>query len=181
MGNLFRRNGRRYGGYLVHLGIVMLGVAVIGNEFYQTTTNVTLSRGESVTISGYELVYTGLTSSEGANRVEFATPIMIYKAETGKLLGQIEPHRNIYHKNPEMPTSEVGLRSTPIEDVYVLLNGWEQGGEMATFTVYVNPLTMWMWIGGIVLVIGTLIAIWPHPARRKAESPAGMAYGGVRA
>ena len=49
MGNLFRRNGRRYGGYLVHLAIVMIGVAVVGNEFYQTTTNVTLDQGESVT------------------------------------------------------------------------------------------------------------------------------------
>jgi cytochrome c-type biogenesis protein CcmF len=181
MGNLFRRNGRRYGGYLVHLAIVMIGIAVIGNEFYQTTTNVTLSRGESAQLGGYELVYTGLVSREGANRIEYATPIMIYRADSSTLLGQIEPHRNVYFKNPEMPTSEVGLRSTPIEDVYVLLNGWEQGGEMATFTIYINPLTMWMWIGGIVLVIGTLIAIWPHPARRKVEATAPMAYGGVRA
>jgi cytochrome c-type biogenesis protein CcmF len=179
--SLFGRNGRRYGGYLVHLGIVMLGVAIIGNEFYQTTTNVTLARGESVTLSGYELVFTGLNAREEGNRVAYITPIMIYGADSGRLLGQVEPHRNIYAKNPEMPTSEVGLRSTLVEDVYVVLNGWEQGGEMATFTIYVNPLTMWMWLGGLVLVIGTLIAIWPHPQRRQVEASAALAYGGARA
>jgi cytochrome c-type biogenesis protein CcmF len=180
--NLYRRNGRRYGGYLVHLGMVMIGVAVVGNEFYQSTTNVTLARGESVRLSGYELVYTNLISREGPNRIEFGTPLMVYHDETDRLLGQVEPHRNIYHKNPEMPTSEVGLRMTLVEDVYVVLNGWEDGGASATFTIYVNPLTVWMWIGGIVLVIGTLIAAWPHPARRQAEAVAALPYGaGARA
>jgi cytochrome c-type biogenesis protein CcmF len=107
---------------------------------------------------------------------------MVYHDETDRLLGQVEPHRNIYHKNPEMPTSEVGLRMTLVEDVYVVLNGWEDGGASATFTIYVNPLTVWMWIGGIVLVIGTLIAAWPHPARRQAEAVAALPYGaGARA
>ena len=68
----------------------------------------------------------------------------------------------MYDKTPDMPTSEVGLRMSPIEDVYVVLNGWEDGGNTATFTIYINPLTTWMWVGGLVLVLGTLIAAWPH-------------------
>src|SRR5690606_10577006 len=86
MGNLYRRNGRRYGGYLVHLAIVMIGVAVVGNEFYQQTTNVTLDRGQSVEIAGYELVYTDLEARQVSNRVEFTTPIMVYDAKSGRLL-----------------------------------------------------------------------------------------------
>ncbi|MFO7630965.1 MAG: cytochrome c-type biogenesis CcmF C-terminal domain-containing protein [Caldilinea sp.] len=64
----------------------------------------------------------------------------------------------------------------PIEDVYVVLNGWESGGATATFTIYVNPLTMWMWVGGIVLVLGTLIAVWPNPVRRRTENVRSLVY-----
>jgi cytochrome c-type biogenesis protein CcmF len=178
MGNLYRRNGRRYGGYLVHLAIVMIGVAVVGNEFYQQTTHVTLAQGESVEIGGYELVYTGLISREASNRSEVVAPMMVYDSASGELLTTLQPQRNIYHKNPDAPTSEVGLRMTPVEDVYVLLNGWDSGGEIATFTIYINPLTLWMWLGGIVLVIGTLIAAWPHPsARRASEGATEVVYG----
>jgi cytochrome c-type biogenesis protein CcmF len=59
---------------------------------------------------------------------------------------------------------------TLVEDVYVLLNGWDDSGGNATFTIYINPLTIWIWLGGIVLVIGTLIAAWPHPVRRTVPS-----------
>lgn len=177
MGNLYRRNGRRYGGYLVHLAMVMIGVAVVGNEFYQETTHITLDRGQSVVISGYELVYTNLQAQEISNRLEFTTPVMVYDAASQRLLSTVYPQRNVYHKNPEAPTSEVGLRMTLIEDVYVLLNGWENEGANATFTIYVNPLTIWMWIGGVVLVIGTLIAAWPHPVRRSTHAE--VAYGSV--
>jgi cytochrome c-type biogenesis protein CcmF len=101
---------------------------------------------------------------------------MVYDAESGELLATIRPQRNVYHKNPEAPTSEVGLRMTLVEDVYVLLNGWEDSGGNATFTIYINPLTIWMWIGGVVLVIGTLIAAWPHPVRRSVQTAPEMAY-----
>ena len=176
MGNLWRRNGRRYGGYVVHLGIVCIGMAIIGNEFYQQTTNVTLSANESVSLGGYELVFTGMESERQTNLVEFAAGLQVYDADSGELLSTIHPRRNIYDKNPEMPTSEVGLRTTLVEDVYVVLNGWENNGQMATFTIYVNPLTVWMWIGGVLLVLGTLIAAWPHPARRRSETAERVAY-----
>jgi cytochrome c-type biogenesis protein CcmF len=176
VGNLYRRNGRRYGGYLVHLGIVMIGVAVVGNQFYQQTTHVTLDRGGRVQIGGYELAYTDLIAQENSNRFEYITPLMVYDLDSGKLLTTLRPQRNIYHKNPESPTSEVGLRMTLTEDVYVLLNGWEDSVGSATFTIYINPLTIWLWIGGILLVIGTLIAAWPHPVRRAVPAVAEAVY-----
>ena len=176
MGNLLRRNGRRYGGYLVHLGILMIAVAVIGNEFFQQNTNVTLAQGESVTLGRYEIAYTGLEPNRKANLVEYGARLMIFDAESGQMLGSVLPKRNLYDKTPDQPTSEVGLHMTLIEDVYVVLNGWESGGSTATFTMYVNPLTAWMWIGGAVLVLGTLIAAWPHPGRRQSEAVSSVAY-----
>jgi cytochrome c-type biogenesis protein CcmF len=175
MGHLWSRNGRRYGGYVVHLGIVLIGVAVIGNEFYQQETTVTLAAGESTSIGGYVIEYAGLESEEQANRIEFGARMIVYDGG-GNVVGTVIPQRNIYNKSPDMPTSEVGLRMTPIEDVYVVLNGWENGGATATFTIYINPLTMWMWVGGIVLVLGTLIAAWPHSTRRKTETVPSVAY-----
>ncbi|GIV75667.1 heme lyase CcmF/NrfE family subunit [Litorilinea aerophila] len=181
LASLLRRNGRRYGGYIVHLGIVLIGVAIIGNEFYQQTTHVTLAQGEGVTLGGYELVYSGMEQRRQSNLTEYGARLMVFRQQNGKLLGSILPRRNIYDKNPEMPTSEVGLYISPLEDVYVVLNGWEAGGTTATFSIYVNPLTIWMWIGGGVLILGTLIAIWPHPARRRVEAAQAGAHVGVGA
>jgi cytochrome c-type biogenesis protein CcmF len=174
--NLWSRNGRRYGGYIVHLGIVMIGVAVIGNEFYQQSLSVTLAKGERATIGRYELVFQGMESNRQANLIEFVGVIDSYSLDSGKQVATLFPKRNIYDKTPDMPTSEVGLHMSPIEDIYVVLNGWDNGGASATFTIYINPLTAWMWVGGIVLVIGTLIAAWPHAPRRRTESVRGLAY-----
>lgn len=174
--NLWTRNGRRYGGYIVHLGIVMIGVAVIGNEFYQQSLSVTLATGESATIGRYELVFQRMESNREANRIEFGSVIDAFSLDSGTQVGTLIPKRNIYDKTPDMPTSEVGLHMSPLEDIYVVLNGWDNGGASATFTIYVNPLTMWMWVGGAVLVIGTLIAAWPHTTRRRVESVRTLAY-----
>jgi cytochrome c-type biogenesis protein CcmF len=172
---LMRRNGRRYGGYVIHFGIVLIGVAIIGNEFYQSTTHVTLASGGSVELSGYTLTYTALETERKSNHTEVRANLQVTDSATGRFLSVIVPRRNIYDKTPDQPTSEVGLRMTPAEDVYVILNGWESDGNSATFTVYVNPLTMWMWVGGLFVVLGTAVSVWPHPrpagATRAVPSP----------
>ena len=172
---LMRRNGRRYGGYVIHFGIVLIGVAIIGNEFYQSTTHVTLASGGSVELSGYTLTYTALETERKSNHTEVRANLQVTDSATGRFLSVIVPRRNIYDKTPDQPTSEVGLRMTPAEDVYVILNGWESDGNSATFTVYVNPLTMWMWVGGLFVVLGTAVSVWPHPrpagATRAVTSP----------
>ncbi len=172
---LIRRNGRRYGGYVIHFGIVLIGVAIIGNEFYQSTTHVTLTRGDSVELAGYTLKYVALESEQRSNHTEIRANLNVSDAASGRPLGKIFPRRNIYEKTPDQPTSEVGLRMTPAEDVYVILNGWEGDGSSATFTVYINPLTMWMWVGGLLVVFGTLVSVWPHPlsapSSRELTSP----------
>ncbi|MFN8465425.1 MAG: heme lyase CcmF/NrfE family subunit [Caldilineaceae bacterium] len=175
MGHLWSRNGRRYGGYIVHLGIVLVGVAVIGNEFYQQTKNVTLAPGETAQVAGYTLEFAGLESDRQPNLTEYGARVLVYNG-SDQVIGTVIPKRNVYDKTPDMPTSEVGLRMSPIEDVYVVLNGWEEGGKTATFTIYINPLTTWMWIGGLVVVLGTLIAAWPHSSRRSTANVPSVAY-----
>ncbi len=176
MSNLWRRNGRRYGGYMVHLGMVLIAVAVIGNQFFQQTTNVTLGEGETVNIGPYELQYVSLTSDRQSNAVQIGAEIQVYRKGNTEPIAVMNPRRNIYDKTPEQPTSEVGLRMSFVEDIYVVLNGWENDGATATFSIFLNPLMIWMWIGGIVLAIGTLIAAWPHPAQRRSPVVSSVAY-----
>jgi len=170
--SLMRRNGQRYGGYIVHLAVVMMGVAIVGNTFYQSTTHVSLATNESVTLAGYTLTYTGMESQRGANRTEIRASLDL-TAPNGQALGTLVPSRNLYDKSPDQQTSEVGLRMRAGEDIYVLLNDWEDNGTSAVFTIYVNPLTVWLWLGGLVLIFGTLICIWPHPVRREETVAAG--------
>lgn len=159
---LLRRQGRRYGGYLVHLGIVCMGVAIVGNEFYQEVRHVTLDRNETHAFGPYALTYVGMQVEDKPNFTEYRAWLAVTRRD-GRALNPLQPRRNVYVKNPDAPTSEVGLRTTWREDLYVVLNGWEDGAASATFSLYRNPLMVWLWIGGVILMLGTLIAVWPHP------------------
>jgi len=170
---LMRRNGQRYGGYIVHLAIVMIGMAVVGNEFYLSTTSVTMEEQDVVELSGYTFTYTGLESVRQSNLTEVNAYLEIRETGNDRILRTIRPRRNLYDKTPDQPTSEVGLYMRLSEDVYVVLNGWEDNGRTATFSIFINPLTLWMWIGGLVLIFGTLICIWPHPQPHSVIVPAG--------
>ena len=166
---LCRRQGRRYGGYLVHLGIVCMGVAIIGNEFYQEVRHITLAQDETHVIGHYQLTYQGMQVTDKANLTEYRALLAVHQ-DQGQLLTVLAPRRNVYVKTPDAPTSEVGLRTTWREDLYVVLNGWEDDAIAATFSIYLNPLMIWLWLGGIILVLGTLIALWPHPAARPSAT-----------
>ncbi len=161
--NLFRRNQRRYGGYIVHLGVVLMALGIIGNSFYQVENQGALQVGETLTIGPYVLRYDGLFERRESNYTAVVARLTAFR--DGKEIGVLEPTRNLYDKRPEQPTTEVAVRFGLREDLYVVLAGWEQGGKQASFKVYINPLMSWLWIGGFVLVFGTLIAWWPRPRR----------------
>jgi cytochrome c-type biogenesis protein CcmF len=132
---------------------------------------VNLALNKSATLGGYTLTFTGLENEHTSNRTEFTAHLAL-STTSGQSLGVLNPGRNIYDKTPDQPTSEVGLRMRPSDDIYVVLNGWSDDGSSATFSIFVNPLTVWLWIGGLVLVLGTLICIWPHPVRREESAAA---------
>ncbi len=155
--HLVTRNRRRYGGYIVHIGIISMAVGIVGSSMYDVEELRALSVGESLVIRDYELKYEGLEQvAEGANDVVFAD---LTVTKGGKYLTQIQPEKIFYPTWPQ-PRTEVALHSTFKEDLYVILSGWESDGT-ATFKVKVNPLINWIWYGGYILVIGTIIALWP--------------------
>ena len=173
--NLVRRNGRRYGGYIVHTGVLLIALAIIGNEFFQSESEANLKPGETIKVADYVLTYRGLELSRGPNYTEYTARLDIQRS--GQPAGQIFPKKHIYDKNQEQPMTEVGLRPGPIEDVYVVLAGFEDNGGTASFKAYINPLMSWMWIGELVILIGVLVAAWPRKSPAAAEVRARVPVG----
>lgn len=155
---LLSKNRRRYGGYLVHVGVVFISVAIIGTMGYQSEITKTVNIGDTIEIEGYVLTYEGLKEKpEGANTVVYADmPV----TKNGKPYGRVTPEK-IFHANWDQPSTEVSILGSLKEDLYVILSAWDKGGQEATIKVNVNPLMAWMWIGGHLLVLGTIFAVWP--------------------
>jgi len=161
------RHRPRYGGYIVHLGVILLAMGIIGSQMFSTTAEATLAPGESMEISGYTLTFNGLetTSSSDSARVTGTLDV----ARGDRRIGTIESSKRLEGRAQELVT-DVGIRSTPREDLYVILSGLTDDLSEATFKVFVNPLMMWIWVGGGVLVAGTLIAFWPD-VREESRVP----------
>jgi cytochrome c-type biogenesis protein CcmF len=155
---LFARNRRRYGGYIVHLGVTVIGIGVIGSTLFQQETQQTLGVGESLNIGGYEMRYDGFTDAvaDDGRSMLIADVTVNYN---GRSLGTARPRRDLY---PTMPmTIAAAVRPFPgTDDFYILLVGQDSSTNRATFKVYVNPLINLVWWGGLVLIIGTFIAVW---------------------
>ncbi|MDE2950423.1 MAG: cytochrome c biogenesis protein CcsA [Chloroflexota bacterium] len=168
---LFRRNQRRYGGYIVHLGVTVIGIGVIGSTVFQTEAQHTLARGETLAIKDYGLRYDDFIRAQAVDgRMMNIAELTVLR--NGAHVARIRPRVDDY---PDMPMTIAGAHSTLENDFYVLLIGGNR--ERATFRIYINPLVNLVWWGGIVLIIGTVIAAYPKvvPARRvrkrEAESP----------
>lgn len=164
--NLIGRNHRRYGGYIIHLAVVLIALGFIGDANFKLETQGTVSSGESLTIGDYQLQFKqlrGYPGSDGREIVEAVTTLR----QNGEAIRTLNPRRD-YFVVQEQPVTVPGVYSTPGKDVYVLLVGWEDMGQSATFKIYINPLINWVWIGGIMMIVGTIIAAWSNPGQREA-------------
>ncbi|MDH5543091.1 MAG: heme lyase CcmF/NrfE family subunit [Nitrospinota bacterium] len=161
--NLIARNKRRYGGYIIHAGMVCLFFGFAGSE-YNEVKEFTVKEGESYTISDYTLTYYGYTHTKPKpTKDEVAATMLIEK--NGKKLGFMRPEKNFY-KNQNQPNSEVAILSSLKEDLYLIL-GAINSDESASFKVHVNPLVVWLWIGGWIMCFGTILVMWPDARETK--------------
>ena len=155
-------NRPRYGGMVVHLGIVLMALGVIASSFYDVGQEATLQRGESMTIKNYTLTYDSISSRNTDSDSIVTATLSVYAGQ--KLVAELAPEK-IYSFSHETWVTEVDVRITPIEDLYVSLVAWGDGGATATFKVLVNPLVVWIWVGGVIILAGGIISYWPE--RRK--------------
>ncbi|MBK8903742.1 MAG: heme lyase CcmF/NrfE family subunit [Anaerolineaceae bacterium] len=161
--NLMARNRRRYGGYWIHLGVIIMAYGIIGVEVFQEQTQIRLDVGETVSLGRYEMQFLGATRYPGPDDL-IITEATVDVYDNGRYVGQLAPRTELYTRT-QQPMTIPNARSTIAEDFYVLLINWEPTtADQATFRVYLNPLINWVWAGGIIFVIGTLIAAWPAPS-----------------
>ena len=163
---LIAANRPRYGGYIVHLSVVMVTLGIVGTSFFGVQRDVVLSPGESTTINDYELVYLGTVEVPKSNRTEFTSTVQVFR--DGALLDTIRTKRAFY-PSFNMAATTAAIRSTPVEDLYVVPSENLADGSVG-FRILVNPLIWWMWVAGPVMVLGTVIALWPQKIRAPAPA-----------
>lgn len=157
------RNTRRYGGYFVHLGIVLLFIGFAGLAFKADTKGL-VQQGDLLRVKDYLLRCQGVISGETPNYQY--TRALLTVTKDGRAFGTMHPERRFY-KASQQPTSYVAIHPTLAEDLYVVLAGLDEETGKAIIEVYVNPLVMWVWIGGVVVFLGTLLALVPSRVERE--------------
>jgi cytochrome c-type biogenesis protein CcmF len=179
---LAQKNQRRYGGYLVHIGVVLLAIGAIGKGFYGTDVIRNVAINESFTVGDYTFTYRGIRPVPCEfDDCQTVQGMLLITNATGQTIGSAFPNRD-YYPAQEHTATIPEITGTFNEEVYVLLGGWENNGATASFQVYINPLINWIWVGGIVVILGFFVAFWPStdrepsavraPARRAAGAPA---------
>jgi cytochrome c-type biogenesis protein CcmF len=154
---LTHRNTRRYGGYLVHMGIVLIFIGLTGHAFNQSEVKE-LNIGDTMRVGAYDLKMVDLKQGENQNYQWHRATMQVSK--NGAPLGTLEPEKRFYLASKQ-GTSEVGIRQRPNEDLYLNFGGMSDDNQRAVIQAYVFPLVSWIWIGGLVLIGGTLVCLVP--------------------
>jgi cytochrome c-type biogenesis protein CcmF len=163
---LVRRNPRRYGGYVVHLGVVLMFVGFAGSAFNQEAT-VELKPANQVRFAGYELRLAGVRPVENDNYAAQSAVVEI--SRNGRTVGSLRPERRFY-KASGQAVSEVAIRRGLDEDLYLNFAGLSEDDQRAVLQAYVFPLVSWIWIGSVVLVLGGCVCLVPSAKPQAARA-----------
>jgi cytochrome c-type biogenesis protein CcmF len=164
---LIGRNRRRYGGYLVHVGVLIYFVAFSGMAF-KREMEATLKPGQSVQMQSpfghtYTLTHMGVSQFEALNRIVSAATVSVARdgKPDGLMTSEKRQHVDSFKRPTFEPSTEVGIRSGLQEDLYITYAGSVNGTEEAVYRFTINPLVWWLWFGGFVLVFGGVVTMWP--------------------
>ncbi len=184
---LIKGNRPRHGGYVVHIAILSIAVGVIGTQFFDQRYDAALTKGESLILDNYRIVFADHQIDDRPDRLAQWASIDVYQIDpaqyaselrdaeiAGKagftvftdarpgdtLVGFLEP-RHEFYRTHNMVSVRSGIKSTPLEDLYVIPRDFLADGRVS-LRVSINPLAMWLWIAGPIFVLGTAIALWPH-------------------
>jgi len=159
--NLTGRNRRRYGGYIIHISMMLMAVGILGIEIFQVETQGTVGVGESIDLSGYTIKYRELASWDDSPKGVNYTRAVVDIYQNGVYLGELHPRKDYYYDSQQAMTIP-GTRSTMKDDLYILLINWEPTTTTGTtFKIFVNPLVNWLWMGSLLFLAGIVIAAWP--------------------
>ena len=165
LGNLLATNRRRYGGYVAHLGVVAVAVAITASATFRAEHEATLKKGESMTVGGLQVRLEEVWGREEPQRSVIGTTVAILK--DGREIARLDPRMNFYPTS-QQPVPTPAVRSRPSGDIYMNLQAFAQDGTNATLRVIVEPLVPWIWAGGMIICLGALISIAPFGRRAPA-------------
>jgi cytochrome c-type biogenesis protein CcmF len=171
---LVRRNTRRYGGYIVHFGIVVMFIGIAGGAFNQSREQE-MGAGDSLALGQYRVVCQTYTQDSNRNYDTEYALLDVFKG--GKKITQLAPERRFYHASQTTSTM-VALHSTLASDLYVIYEGRNPDTDRPIIKVFLNPLMNWIWIGVLIVIGGTFVALVPNltrsavRARVELEAPA---------
>ncbi len=167
-------NRRRYGGFTAHIGVIVLTVGVAASSAFRTEREATLRKGETMSLGAYTIRLDELWGREEPQRFVVGADVTVLKG--GREAGALTPRLNFYRMS-DQPISTPAVRSRASGDLYLNLMAFQQDGSTGTIRMIVEPLVPWIWIGGMIVVFGALISLWPTrrrvgpPATRGAERP----------
>jgi cytochrome c-type biogenesis protein CcmF len=175
---LVGRSRRRYGGYIVHIGIVLMFLGFAGQGF-KRDEQVLLKPGQQSTVGHYTVRHDALTVTNDAQKQMVTGHVTIF--EDGKQIARLEPAKWFFNRHEQEPTSEVAIRRAVDEDLYVVLAGYDVSSQTATYAITINPLVDWIWFGFGVMALGTGLALLPESALAfaTAKIPAGAVTTGL--
>jgi cytochrome c-type biogenesis protein CcmF len=162
LGGLMLRHNRRYGGFVVHLGILVIALGVTGSQAWSVQTETTLRRGEHAELAGYRVRFDGLAASEESNHFKVTGTFTV---AGGPASGTVLLPAKKFYPQEQSPIAYVDYRLGLLEDLYVVLGDFARDGSQATIKLQVNRLVSWIWIGGLVLTLGAALAVAPERRR----------------
>lgn len=164
LATLIERNNRRYGGFIVHLGVAIIAIAITASSAFKLEREVTLNRGESMLIGNYRVRFDNLEGYQEPHR--FVVRATLLAQREGEVIGLLQPRMNFY-QNQQDPIGSPAVHYNLKEDLYLILGAFDQQGQWVTIKALVTPLITWLWIGGGVIVCGALIAAWPSNKKKE--------------
>jgi len=171
---LFGRSRRRYAGYIVHLGIIVMFLGFAG-EGFKKEEQLPMKVGQQTTVGPFTVRHDALRVTADAQKQMITGHVSVF--EDGKLIATMEPAKWYFAKREDEPTTEVAIRRAPAEDLYIVLSGFTVDDQSAVYAITVNPLVNWIWLGFGLMAIGSLISLLPESVFAVAMSkvPAGAA------
>jgi cytochrome c-type biogenesis protein CcmF len=161
-GRLFTTNPRRYGGYMAHIGVFLIALGIIASGSYSIDREVTLRAGQTVDVGRYTLTYNETWAKQEPHR--FIVGSELVASRNGKVIGTVTPKMNYYAAQAQ-PIATPAVRSSIRDDLYLTLMAFENDGSKITIRAIVEPLVGWIWVGGLVMMFGGFIALYPAGQR----------------
>ncbi len=188
---LVKGNRPRHGGYIVHIAVLSVGIGVIGTQFFDQRYDAAIALGESLVLDEYRIEYVDRRLDDRPDRLAQWAQIDVYEIDPAQyrseiaaaesigkagftiatsprpgdqLVGQLEPSHEFF-RNFNQVSVRSGIKTSPLEDLYVIPRDFirDENGDRVSLAVSINPLAMWLWIAGPIFLLGTAIALWPHP------------------